>query len=57
MSEQNSNNTAVNLSELRDKIDNVDKQIQSLINERASYAIAVAKSKKDNEDNPIFFFF
>lgn len=34
MSEQNSNNTSVNLSELRDKIDNVDKQIQSLINER-----------------------
>ena len=55
MSEQNSNNTSVNLSELRDKIDNVDKQIQSLINERASYAIAVAKSKKDNEDNPIFY--
>lgn len=47
--------TTPNLTELRDKIDNVDKQIQALINERARYAVAVAKAKKNNEDNPIFY--
>lgn len=33
------------LSELRDKIDNVDAEILRLINQRASYAIEVAKTK------------
>lgn len=47
--------TKTDLLALRDKIDSVDKQIQALINERASYAVAVAKAKKDNEGNPIFY--
>ena len=48
--------TATNeqLLALRQQIDNVDKKIQTLINERAGYAVEVAKIKKNQEDNPIF---
>ncbi|WP_432740301.1 prephenate dehydratase [Methylobacter sp. G7] len=37
--------SATPLSELRDKIDAIDKQILQLINQRASYAMEVAKTK------------
>ena len=49
--------TATNeqLLALRQQIDNVDKKIQTLINERAGYAVEVAKIKKNQEDNPIFY--
>lgn len=40
---------------LRQKIDEVDEKIQRLINERAGYAMQVAKAKKTQEDNPIFY--
>ena len=40
---------------LRQKIDEVDEKIQRLINERAGYAVQVAKAKKTQEDNPIFY--
>ena len=43
------------LLSLRNKIDAVDEKIQTLINERASYAVQVAKAKKTQEDNPIFY--
>lgn len=52
------NNTSegnVDLALLRQKIDDVDEKIQALINERASYAIQVAKTKQNQEDNPIFY--
>ncbi|MDO4251598.1 MAG: chorismate mutase, partial [Moraxella sp.] len=40
---------------LREKIDNIDEQIQELINSRAKIAHEVAIVKKDNEDHPIFY--
>lgn len=40
---------------LRDEIDTLDKTIQTLINKRATLAVAVAQAKKNNEDHPIFY--
>ncbi len=40
---------------LRDKIDRIDEQIQTLINERASIAQEVAITKKNHENDPIFY--
>lgn len=49
------NTTPEFLNVLRQKIDGVDQQIQSLLNERATLAQQVATVKKDNEDHPIFY--
>lgn len=46
---------AVAIRGLRDKIDQIDEQIQTLINERASIAQQVAITKKNHEDDPIFY--
>ncbi|WP_227429569.1 prephenate dehydratase [Psychrobacter sp. I-STPA6b] len=43
------------LNELRHQIDDVDQQIQTLLNERATLAQKVATVKKDYEDHPIFY--
>lgn len=40
---------------LREQIDKIDEQIQSLINERASFAKKIAVVKKDHEQHPIFY--
>lgn len=52
-----SDQTAINdnLLALRQKIDQVDEQIQALINQRASYAADVAQVKKTVEEHPIFY--
>ncbi len=61
MTEQNTNaNDSINLdtskiSDLRTKIDAIDEQIQTLINERASIAQQVAIVKKHHENHPIFY--
>lgn len=47
--------TDIDLALLRQQIDAVDEKIQALINERASYAIQVAKAKQNQENNPIFY--
>ncbi len=47
--------TDIDLTLLRQQIDAVDEKIQALINERASYAIQVAKAKQNQENNPIFY--
>lgn len=41
--------------DLRSQIDDVDKQIQTLINERAKLAQEVAIVKKNHEDDPVFY--
>lgn len=43
------------ITNLRDKIDDIDEQIQRLINERASIAQEVAIAKKNHENHPIFY--
>lgn len=60
LAEPSQDNPQNNLLALRQKIDQVDEQIQRLIHERASYATEVAKTKKDsakneNGENPIFY--
>jgi len=45
----------VDLSRLRDQIDGLDEQIQSLLNQRAELAKSVAKAKYAVEDNPDFY--
>ncbi|MFB2579561.1 prephenate dehydratase [Acinetobacter sp. c2-A9] len=49
------NSTPLTLADIRGQIDAVDEQIQQLINQRASLAEAVAKSKLLAETNPIFY--
>ena len=43
------------IHELRAKIDEIDEQIQSLINQRAAIAQSVAVVKKNHENHPIFY--
>ena len=40
---------------LRNQIDNIDEQIQTLINQRAKIAQEVANVKKNHENDPIFY--
>ncbi|WP_340121824.1 prephenate dehydratase [Methylobacter svalbardensis] len=47
--------SATPLSELRDKIDAIDKQILQLINQRASYAMEVAKTKTAQGEQGSFY--
>lgn len=44
------------LSNLRDRIDELDKQIQQLISERASIAEQVAKTKQQTEGDKALFY-
>lgn len=44
-----------NLEELRDKIDEVDMQIQTLINKRASLALEVGNRKRKTQEDPNFY--
>ncbi|MDO4441748.1 MAG: prephenate dehydratase [Moraxella sp.] len=55
MTEQNTHLDTKQVGELRQAIDQIDTQIQSLINERASIAQKVAIAKKDHENHPIFY--
>ncbi|WFF39629.1 prephenate dehydratase [Moraxella nasibovis] len=43
------------ITNLRGRIDSIDEQIQTLINERASIAQEVAIAKKNHENHPIFY--
>lgn len=43
------------ISTLRNQIDNIDEQIQTLINQRAKIAQEVANVKKNHENDPIFY--
>ena len=43
------------ISSLRNQIDNIDEQIQTLINQRAKIAQEVANVKKNHENDPIFY--
>lgn len=47
--------SSLNLQEIRQQIDAVDLQLQQLINQRASLAEAVAKSKLLEDQDPIFY--
>ena len=47
--------SSLDLQEIRQQIDSVDQQIQSLINRRAKLAEAVAKAKFASEENPLFY--
>ncbi len=46
---------AQNLNTLRQQIDNLDKQIHTLLNDRAKVAGKVAEVKKEHENDPIFY--
>jgi len=45
----------LNLNEVRVRIDEVDKEIQTLLSRRAELALEVAKAKYTEEDNPTFY--
>ncbi|MFA9485377.1 prephenate dehydratase [Moraxella haemolytica] len=55
MTDNNTSLDASKIKDLRHKIDGIDEQIQSLINERATIAQEVARAKKDHENHPIFY--
>lgn len=46
---------AVPLTQIRDQIDSVDRQIHQLLNQRARLAEHVARSKMATEANPVFY--
>lgn len=46
---------SIDLSEIREQIDSVDEQIQSLISQRARLAETVAKAKFADSQNPVFY--
>jgi chorismate mutase/prephenate dehydratase len=46
---------AVPLTQIRDQIDSVDRQIHQLLNQRARLAEQVARSKMATEANPLFY--
>ncbi len=43
------------LDNIREKIDQIDNDIQQLINERAEIALTVGKIKKSTDDKPVFY--
>ncbi|MBB70861.1 MAG: prephenate dehydratase [Legionellales bacterium] len=47
--------TADDLPSLRQKIDDIDQQIQALLVERAHVALEVGEIKKSNHDEPVFY--
>ncbi|GAA5009836.1 prephenate dehydratase [Acinetobacter puyangensis] len=52
---QQDKDTALDLQQIRQEIDQVDEHIQQLLNQRAKLAETVAKAKFANETNPIFY--
>ncbi|MBF7682688.1 prephenate dehydratase [Acinetobacter sp. B5B] len=52
---QNDQSPALNLSDIRSQIDQVDLQIHELINRRARLAETVAHAKFAQEENPLFY--
>lgn len=45
----------LDLNRIRQEIDSVDEQLQTLLNRRASLAEQVAKAKFETEENPLFY--
>ncbi|MFU8925212.1 prephenate dehydratase [Acinetobacter puyangensis] len=52
---QQDKDTALDLQQIRQEIDQVDEHIQQLLNQRAKLAETVAKAKFASETNPIFY--
>lgn len=43
------------LTELRDQLDDIDQQIATLLQQRAAISVEVGKTKREQQDNPVYF--